>query len=158
MLRLQAQLQLPSSLLHCRQRHHKSIFSKLLSHKCRSLKLIHRLTLNKTQLSIFQSRRPLCSFIPNQREGITSFFTVLFRTLDFTFTFMFYIFLICVWFHIKVHSYYFTCTSLHFTLSLPILLSLSQKQTTLKKGRDIIPDIFNKVLNRAFWRQNYIHF
>ena len=22
----------------------------------------------------------------------------------------------------------------------------------------ITPDIFNKVLNRAFWRQNYIHF
>jgi len=33
---------------------------------------------------------------------------------------------------------------LHFVnlLTLPILLSLSQKQTTPKKGKDIIPDIF----------------
>ena len=43
----------------------------------------------------------------------------------------------------------------------PVLLLLLQTQTTPKKGRDIIPDILDPVLqpdptlmNRAFWRQN----
>jgi hypothetical protein len=43
----------------------------------------------KILLSIFQSQQPQCSFIPNQREGIMSFFTVLYRTLDFMCTFIF---------------------------------------------------------------------
>ena len=35
----------------------------------------------QTQNPNFQNQRPLSSFTPNQREGILSFFTVLFRTL-----------------------------------------------------------------------------
>jgi hypothetical protein len=81
-----------------------------------------------------------------------SFFTVLFRTLDFTFFTYFYFSFVSDF--TLVHLYIFT----FHTLTLPILLLLSQKQTTSKKGRDITNDIFNKVLNRAFWCQNYIHF
>ncbi len=53
-----------------------------------------------------------------------SFFTVLFRTLDFTCTFIsqFYFALLhfCVWFHFKVHSYFFTCTFYIFTFFSPV--------------------------------------
>jgi hypothetical protein len=43
------------------------------------------------------------------------------------------------------------------TLSCILLLHF-HKQTTPKRVRDIILDIFNIVLNRAFWRQNNFHF
>ncbi len=81
-------------------------------------------------------------------------------------------FLFCI-FHLclispKVHSYFFTCTFYisHFTFFSPVLLLLSQTQTTPKKGRDITADILDPVLQpdpalitRAFWRQNtLIHF
>jgi hypothetical protein len=46
----------------------------------------------QTQLSNFQNQRPLFSFTSILKEGITSFFTVLFRTLDFTCTFFFILF------------------------------------------------------------------
>ncbi len=163
MLRLPAQLPLPPLLLRCWHNHHKSTFSQLLSLRCHSLNRICWLILSKTLLLMFQSRRPQCSFILNQREGIRSFFTALFRTLDFTYTFIFTFFPLflfsfvsdftlstCVLFYLYIFTFY--------TFTLPILLLLSQKQTTPKKGRDIISDILNKVLNRAFWRQNYIHF
>ena len=57
----------------------------------RNVVLRHKSQLQrKIQLSNFQSQRPLSSFTPNQREGIMNFFTVLFRTLDFTCTFLFH--------------------------------------------------------------------
>jgi len=118
----------------------------------------------KSNFLIFQSRRPLSSFTPNQREGIMSLFTVLFRTLDFTCTFLFHFctFSFRVWIHFK-----YTCTFLHFTFStLPFYSYFYKRKTTPKKGRDIIPDIFDPIhqpdptlMNRAFWRQNtWIHF
>jgi hypothetical protein len=67
--------------------------SHSLKYRCRLLRIcliwLHQHIHNKIRCSISQNRRPLCSFIPNQREGITSFFTVLFRTHDFTCTFIF---------------------------------------------------------------------
>jgi hypothetical protein len=156
-LRLQAQLPLQKSWLKSQHYLHKSTFRTFLNHRCHSLSKIRRLILTKTLLLTFKSRRPQCSFILNQRDGITSFFTVLFRTLDLTFllTFVFHLCLISFLSTLVL----FTCTYLHFTYSLsPFLILLSQKQTTPKKGRDITPDIFYIVLNRAFWRQNYNHF
>ena len=35
---------------------------------------------------------------------------------------------------------------------------LKEKNSTMDLILDITPDIFNIVLNRAFWRQNYNHF
>jgi hypothetical protein len=68
----------------------RSNSSHLFNHRCLSNNRRRRRILSKIQLSVFQSQRPLSSFTPNQREGIMSFFTVLFRTLDFTCTFIFH--------------------------------------------------------------------
>ena len=113
----------------------------------------------KIKLSNFQSQRPLSSFTPNQREGIMSFFTVLFRTLDFTCTSIFHFYFAL--FHF-VHLYIFT----FYIFTLPFYSYFYKRKTTPKKGRDIIPDIFDPIhqpdptlMNRAFWRQNTrIHF
>jgi hypothetical protein len=113
----------------------------------------------KSNFLIFQSRRPLSSFTPNQREGIMSLFTVLFRTLDFTCTFLFHFYFAL--FHF-VHLYIFT----FYISTLPFYSYFYKRKTTPKKGRDIIPDIFDPIhqpdptlMNRAFWRQNTrIHF
>jgi hypothetical protein len=98
-----------------------------------------------------------------------SFFTVLFRTLDFTCTLILH-FYICTFSFVSDFTLstliLFHLYILHFTFFSPILLLLSQTQTTPKKGRDIIPDILDPVLqpdptlmNRALWRQNTrIHF
>ena len=69
-----------------------------------------------------------------------SFFTVLFRTLDFYMyiPFSFYFAL----FHFV--SDFTLSTLVHFYS--PVLLLLLQTQTTPKKGRDIIPDILDPVL------------
>ena len=170
MLRHKSQLQLLPLLLRCKRRNPRSKSSQQFNHRCQSHNKRRRLTLNKTRLSIFQSQWPQFSFIPNQREGITSFFTVLFRTLDFTCTFIFTFFS----FYFLFLSDFTLCTLVLFYLyiftfyifTLPILLLLSQKQTTLKKGRDITADILDPVLQpdptlitRAFWCQNTrIHF
>jgi len=51
--------------------------------------------------------------------------------------------------------FYITCTALHFTFTLSLLVHVPlQTQTTPKIGRDIIPDILSLKTTRAFWRQN----
>ncbi len=110
---------------------------------------------NKIRCSISQNRRPLCSFIPNQREGImnsSQFFSELMilrvhSLLPFYFSFSFVsdftlstlVLFLLLHFTFRKH-----------TLS-PFLLSLSQTQTTPKIGSDIIPDIF-------IWHQNTFTF
>ena len=83
MLRHKSQLQLLPMQLRYQHPNLRSNSSHLFNHRCLSNNRRRRHILNKIQLSIFQSQRPLSSFTPNQREGIMSFFTVLFRTLDF---------------------------------------------------------------------------
>ena len=89
-LRHKSQLQLPPMQLRYQHPNLRSNSSHLFNHRCLSNNRRRRRILSKIQLSIFQSQRPLSSFTPNQREGIMSFFTVLFRTLDFTCTFLFH--------------------------------------------------------------------
>jgi hypothetical protein len=57
---------------------------------------------------------------------------------------LYFFYSICVWFYFSTLVLLFTCTfyiSQTYILSLFLVLLL-QKQTPLKKGRDIIPDIF----------------
>ena len=143
MLRHKSQLQHPPLQLRCQHLNLRSKSNKLFNHRCLSHNRHRRHILNKIRLSIFQSQQPLSSFTPNQREGIMSFFTVLFRTLDFTCTFIFHFYFAP--FHFVSDFTLSTLVLFHlyiFTFYSPVLPLLLQKQTTPKKGRDIIPDIF----------------
>ena len=84
--------------------------------------------------------------------------SVLLRTHDFDFHYTLFIFLLHFTFCVLLTTYYFYKFHCTFANALPYFTFTFHKQTTPKKGRDIISDIFNIVLNRAFWRQNYNHF
>jgi hypothetical protein len=86
------------------------------------------------------------------------FFKVLFRTHDLHLHCILLPFLLQFTFVSYLVLSTFTSFYLHLQNTLLYFTFTFHKQTTRKKGRDIIPDIFNKVLNRAFWRQNYSHF
>jgi hypothetical protein len=110
------------------------------------------------KLKIFQNLQSLYLFTLKRREGIMSISSQFFSELTifiyisiFTFSFTIFICVYLVLFTFTVFMYIYK------TLSRILLLHF-HKQTTPKKGRDIIPDIFNKVLTRAFWRQNYFTF
>ncbi len=114
--------------------------------------------LHATNSKIFKTFSPCTHLHLSKGRASWVFLHSSFQNSRFTFTFQFLLFLLQFSFCVLLITFHFYSFHLHLQ-NTPVFYFLHfHKQTTLKKGRDIIPDIFNKVLTRAFWRQNYFTF